>query len=352
MKSDTSIVYLWAEVTGYVLGTLEELTLLTSGSIDVVHWDSKTVNSTQYRIEHSLNLQFHARSQTNDAAVLDLLVAQQPSIIVVSGWMDKGYVRACKSYKRNNPSVKVIACIDDQWTGSARQRFGQVYYAMFYKKIFDFMWVCGHPQYSYAQRFGYGIENIISNLYSADTKTFNLTANCSKRFVYVGRFVTVKALDVLVEAYSRLTTDTQEEWPLVLIGDGDQKEMILSWSNRNIKVMPFMQPNELKAELLKGGVACLPSHKDQWGVVVHEYALLSMPMLLSTGCGAATEFLIPGYNGFMFEKGNVDSLHRALQRITELSNEDLLLFGKNSARLGSKIDCELSAQSLLSVVLR
>lgn len=110
-----------------------------------------------------------------------------------------------------------------------------------------------------------------------------------------------------------------------------------------------MQPDELKSELLKGGVACLPSHKDQWGVVVHEYALMGLPMLLSTGCGAVTEFLIPGYNGMIFEKGNIDSLHRALQRFSELSDEDLLLYGNNSKRLGSKIDCELSAQSLLSV---
>jgi glycosyltransferase involved in cell wall biosynthesis len=264
--------------------------------------------------------------------------------------MDKGYIRACKEYKQNYPKVKIIAGIDDQWTGSLHQRFGQIYYAIFLRRLFDFMWVSGKPQFSFAQRFGYGIENILSNLYSADNKRFNSKAGFQKRFVYVGRFVAIKALDLLVEAYCRLPQAKQEEWPLVLIGDGDQKEMILSRQNPNINVLPFMQPVDLNAELLKGGVACLPSHKDQWGVVVHEYALMGLPMLLSSGCGAASEFLIPGHNGFMFSRGDVNSLHSNLLQFTELRDADIQQFGINSTKLGARINNEISAKSLLSAV--
>lgn len=348
-RSNISIVYLWAEITGYVHGVLRVLADKTK-SVDVVHWDNRGVNSTQYILSSKNNLKFYPRSANNEKKILEILIKLNPSIIVISGWMDKGYIRVCRKYKRVNPLVKIVAGIDDQWVGSIRQRIGKIYFALFYRSLFDFMWVSGAPQYSYAQRFGYSIDNIIANLYSADTDVFNETASLNRRFVYVGRFVKIKAADLLVSAYSMLPMALQEKWPLIFIGDGELKDFILSKGNPNIIVIPFLQPTELRQELLKGGVACLPSYKDQWGVAVHEFSLLGMPLLLSSGVGASTQFLIPAFNGFMFKKGNVDSLVKQMKIFTEMSDAQLSEFGGNSKKLGHRITNELSASSLLSVI--
>lgn len=349
MANNVSMVFLWAEVGGYLEAVLKSLSSQTVGSISVVHWDRRDSNTTQHLIDDIDNITFYGRSETNDKLILSLLKKTKPEIIVVSGWMDSGYIWACKRYKKANPLVKIVAGIDDIWTGSLRQRLGQIYYRLFYRKIFDFMWISGQPQFSFAQRFGYDIESIISNLYSADTEMFKMRADVSKRFIYVGRFVKVKALDLLVESYRRLPANVQNEWPLLLIGDGDQKPMILEQKNPNIKVLPFLQPEELRQELLKGGVGCLPSHKDQWGVVLHEYALMGLPMLASSGCGATTEFLISGFNGFMFRKGDVNDIHRMMKEFTSLTDADFNQFAENSLKLGNRITSEISAASLLSV---
>jgi len=349
-SKNVAIIYLWAEVTGYVMGALQELSQLTTQNIHVVYWDQKHINSTKYSAESTEKIIFYPRSQVNEEDIYQLLVSRRPSIIVVSGWMDQGYIRACKRYKNFSPSVKVVAGIDDQWTGSLRQRVGSIYYQFFYRKLFDFLWVSGQPQFSYAQRFGYGINNILANGYSADNIIFNSKANLEKRFVFVGRFVKFKAIDLLVDAYCRLPLETQAQWPLVLIGDGDQRDLIYSKSNKNIQILPFLSPDDLKRELAKGGVACLPSFKDQWGVVIHEYSLMGMPILASNGCGAATEFLISGFNGFMFKKGSTDSLHEQLLRFTKLTSTELESFSDNSMKLSKKITREFSAHSLLSVL--
>lgn len=178
---------------------------------------------------------------------------------------------------------------------------------------------------------------------------FKMRAGIAKRFIFVGRFVKVKALDLLVQSYCKLPANVQNNWPLILIGDGDQKPMILKPNNPNIKVLPFLQPEELRQELLKGGVGCLLSHKDQWGVVLHEYALMGLPMLASSGCGATTEFLISGFNGFLFRKGDVIDMHRAMKAFTSLTEEDVSRLAENSTKLGNRITSELSAASLLSV---
>lgn len=349
MKYSSPIVFYWAEITGYVCGVLEEVSKLVDGNIVVVHWDKRNINSTKFIIDESSKIQFLNRSQHDKEQLLEILSTIRPGIIVVSGWMDSGYIWACKKYKANNSEVKVVAASDSQWTGSIRQRIGQIYHRLFLRNVLDFMWIPGQPQFAFAQRYGYEIETILSNLYSADSRVFTTRAKINRRFIFVGRFVTVKAIDLLLDAYLSLPSNIQKEWPLLLIGDGDQRDMVMERRNENVEVLPFLQPEVLREELLKGGVGCLTTHKDQWGVVIHEYALLGFPMLISSGCGAATEFLIPGYNGFIFIKGNFDSLRQAMIRFTQLSDEELAAFGANSSELGAKISSKLSANSLLSV---
>lgn len=349
-KKNVSIIYLWSIVTGYITGVLEELSEHTSGTIDVIHWDKKTINDSQFKIEIESRVNFHKRSDFNESKILNLIKSRNPDIIVVSGWMDKGYLRSISEYKKFNLKVKIVCGIDDLWLGTLRQNIGRVYFHFFYRKLFDYMWVSGKPQFSYAQKFGYNLKNIISNLYSADSKYFKISAGISKRFIFVGRFVEFKSIENLVIAYSHLPEKTQKEWPLILIGDGDKRPVIASMQNQNIMILPFLQTNDLINELKKGGVACLPSYKEHWGVVVHEFCSLGLPIILSDGVGSSSEFLISGYNGFVFKKGSIKSLTEKLEKITSMSNEELVQFGLNSKKLSNRINNEFSAFSLLSII--
>lgn len=149
-----------------------------------------------------------------------------------------------------------------------------------------------------------------------------------------------------------LEREIQKIWPLYLIGDGELKADLEKLTNDNIIILPFLQPDKLRDELSLGGIACLPSYLEPWGVVVHEYCQIGMPLLLSTGCGSATEFLIPGFNGYLFERGNVYSLYYALREFVNSTDADLKLMGDRSFELGKRIDPERSAASLLSVLNR
>jgi len=346
------LVILYAEVVGYVVGMIEALIkAVPTIEIDVVFWDKRHVNSSRYNFESGHDAFFlHPRSLFDHGALVELLHDRQPDIILVSGWMDKGYLRAIREHKIRGGKGIVVCGIDDQWHGTLRQQFGRVYFKVFYKNLFDFMWVSGKPQYHYAQRFGYENERIISNLYSADKEVFSKRAKVCKRFVFVGRFDPVKAIDQLLEAYLSLPMDVQKHWPLVLIGDGELRDEVERRKTENVIVKPFMQPKQLRAELTKGGVACITSHREQWGVAIHEMAILGFPFVLSSACGAATEFLITGYNGFLFRRSNTTSLRNALIKIASLSEDDLELFSERSHMLGQRITLEHTAYSLLSVI--
>lgn len=350
-KDKIHIVILYSTTGHYVTGMLKAL--LNCGkdiSIDMVHWDVKNINSSKYIVEELDGVNIFKRSKMSELDLLKLLQSVNPDILYVSGWQDKGYVRTIRRYRSSGGQTQVVCGIDDQWKGTARQRLGQLYFYFFYRKIYDFMWVSGKPQYHYAQRFGYKHENIISNLYSADTTIFKEKANINKRFIFVGRFVEVKGLDLLFSAYNLLDENVKAAWPLVLIGDGGLKEWVEKQRSQYIIVKPYMQIKELQNELSLGGVACIPSRKEQWGVPIHEMALLGLPLVLSSACGAATEFLISGYNGYLARGGDVNSLREALHKITKLSNEELKEFSYRSELLGQRINSELTAYSLLSVL--
>jgi glycosyltransferase involved in cell wall biosynthesis len=344
------IIFLYTSVNGFLISTFKAL--LETGkvkSITLIYKQNNATDGNNFKIEFNSLISLIPRHTISDSDIFNLLIHQKPEIVYVPGWMDKGYIKAVSKYKKNNTATKIVCGIDDQWRYTLRQYFGKIYFKFFYRKIFDFMWVSGKPQYHYAQRFGYEDRYIISNLLSADTSLFNYVSRVSRRFVFLGRFVPVKGIELLIQAYLGLPDLIKESWKLVLIGDGSLREKIEKYKSRQIQVLPYMQDFELKNELDFGGIACVPSIRDQWGVVIHEFALLGYPLIVSSTCGAASEFLINGYNGFIFEAENVISLRKALLKIALMTNEELNTFSVNSRSLGLRITPLQSAYSLLSV---
>lgn len=346
-----NIVYLYTSLNGFVISTLKALH--ETGRVKdiyLIYRAKATTDGNQFKVENAPWLKLIERHQISESEILELLKNVSPNIVYISGWVDKNYLRAISRYRAFGGKVQVVCGIDDQWKGNIRQYLGLIYFRLFYRKLFDYMWVSGKPQYHYAQRFGYEHNNIISNLLSADTSVFYTKAAQASRFVFVGRFAPVTGVDLLIEAYKSLPEAVRDVWPLVLIGDGSLREQIKASASKNITIIPYLQPAELRDELMRGGIACVPSYANQWGVVIHELALLGYPMVVSSVCGAATEFLISGYNGYLFRSNDLEALRAALLRIVSLPEAELCLFADRSRQLGFRITPYHAANSLLSVL--
>lgn len=351
-KHDPSKVYflisVYAQYWGGLFKAIKNIQPCTE--IVVIHFDRLKNGQVNQEISSDIPARFIKRSSLNRRNLLCMLQADMPSIIYISGWVDKDYLHCVRKYRAINKHVAVVCGIDDQWKGSIRQYLGVAFFTIFYRRIFNFMWVSGKPQYHYAERFGYNHCNIISNLLSAESVVFDEKNEPSKRFVFVGRFVQVKGLDLLLKAYKALPREIKKKWSLVLIGDGPDRDLIQETcrDEENIHIKPFMSQEVLLRELRKGGVGCMPSRSEAWGVAIHEMALLGYPLIVSSACGAATEFLISGYNGYLFKSEDVESLRDSMQRMTCVSDETLKLYSTRSSILGKRINNELSAYSLLS----
>ncbi len=345
------IVFLYSEIMGYMLSVINELVEL-GYSVDVVHRSHK--KKSNYIPEKIEGVEMFNRNDFTDSSLQSFLIEKSPVIIYVSGWMDKGYLKALKKV---NPSAKVVMGLDSKWRGTAKQIVNRLYFRLKYKGIMDYIWVPGRDQYYYARMLGYSSQYVIHDLLTANVPLFEKRyiplLKVPKTIYYVGRFTKRKSIDVLIQAFLA-SKAIENHWKLVLIGNGDDKESLSSLVPKGlncIEFKDFMQPNELAAEVKNMGVFCLPSNFEAWGVVVHEFCAAGKAIISSDEVGAASSFVKHNYNGFIFKKDDIADLTKYLDVITndEFEN-DLEKMGHRSHDLSKFITPVSSACSLTSVL--
>lgn len=137
-------------------------------------------------------------------------------------------------------------------------------------------------------------------------------------FVFVGRFVAKKGLDVLLPAYAGYKALAGgEARPLVLAGGGElerevQAQIAALGLEADVTVTGFLKPEDVADRLSQALALVLPSREEQWGLVVNEAIAFSLPAIVSEAVGARDALVRNGINGFVVETGCVDSLAQAL----------------------------------------
>ena len=346
------ILYFYTEVMGYTIATIREL--LKSGiEIHLVHWDKKKLS--QYMITPIKGLKIYPRSLFTKKGLLNLANKIDPDLIVVSGWQDMDYLSAARNQRKKN---KIVICgFDDQWQGSLKQYLASgIGLFKFFDIFFSHAWVTGNLSYEYAIKLGFNKKKIIFDLYSADLDLFHKKSFIKNKisqkkyplnFLVVARVEKIKGIKTLIKAW-REFYKKNKKWSLKIIGDGSIKQEIVK--TPGLKTLNFIQPKDLVKEILNSGCLILPSLNEPWGVVVHEFASAGLPLILSDKVGAADHFLINGYNGFLFDAGNISSLLDKMYKISCLSEKELIEMSKNSYKISEKITPVSSANNLLSLI--
>jgi len=207
-------------------------------------------------------------------------------------------------------------------------------------------------QYQYAKKLGFSDTKIVSPVYSANVSVFNtkeLTLDGfekRKDILFVGRFVKVKGLHLLVEAWQKVEHKNGSK--LILVGSGN---LLDHYSlPDDIEIHPFSNQQELLklSDRCKGFV--LPSVYEPWGVVIHEFAAAGLPLIVSNACGAVHHLVINNYNGYIIKPNDVNAIKTAISKLLSLETTQLLEMGKNSRKLSQSIYPEKVAAAILSVI--
>ncbi|HKK40240.1 MAG TPA: glycosyltransferase family 4 protein [Cryomorphaceae bacterium] len=323
------VVFLYTELAGYIRNCFERLA--ASGA--EVHVVAYPVNpEAPFEFDKSPKAHYYDRNELDVEGIKDLVRNVDPQAVFCSGWIDEGYISAMQSVPFD---INRVLISDNAFLGKLRERASSLRARARYKKLFDYAFVSGEPQKVYAEKMGFRRNEIFTGFYTADEVSFiqlptkNERGDFPKRLVYVGRYLEFKGIFDLWTAFSELNA---QDWELHCVGTGELWDQRLS--HPAIFHHGFLQPSEMKEFMAKGGIFVLPSHKEPWGVVVHEFAAAGFPLLLSDKVNSATAFLEEGQNGFSFKAKNKKDLQKALSEIMNLSDTALREMAASSRDMG------------------
>ena len=273
----------------------------------------------------------------------------QPDVLYLSGWTDSRYIKLALHYKKLG--LPTITGMDNQWIGTLRQRAGILLSKQRVLKYFTHIWVPGKPQYYFARKLGFLPQNILTGMYCADETIFNKVEQKKHHYqlLFVGRLVEHKGLKVFFKVLEQLIKANELDIDIHIIGSGPLEKLIPV--HKKIKHTSFLDPNKIPGLLQNGGTFLLPSLYEAWGVVVHEAVLAGMPIVSTHQTGSASELVIHGFNGYLYNAFNEKELKKYIKQISVQTPQEYFKMSGNSKMIASKINLQQWSAMLNSVRL-
>jgi glycosyltransferase involved in cell wall biosynthesis len=242
----------------------------------------------------------------------------RPDAIVTASWSwPKAYRTAIK---RRADGVLAVLAMDNIWRGAPRQWIGRAVHRIYIDPLFDCVVVPGDRSEWFARRLGFDAGDVIRGFYTADTPLFDRGPRdgadllAARSFLFVGRLVTQKAVDLLAAAYRRYRELVAEPWELHVVGMGPMETELAEIPG--VVLHGFLLPPDVAELMHRASAFVLPSRAEPYGIVVHEAAAAGLPLLVSDTVGAAPGLVQDGGNGWVVPAGDLEGWARAMARMS------------------------------------
>lgn len=135
-------------------------------------------------------------------------------------------------------------------------------------------------------------------------------------FLFSGRLVQRKGVDLLLEAFNRLSERRAAR--LTIVGDGPERRALEAMQSEEARSrtrwLGRLANDEAIRALADADVFVLPSRAEPWGLVVNEAMAAGVPVIAHRHCGAAIDLVEDGRTGWLYGEPTADSLLGALER--------------------------------------
>jgi glycosyltransferase involved in cell wall biosynthesis len=138
------------------------------------------------------------------------------------------------------------------------------------------------------------------------------------RFLFVGRLIERKGLEVLLRAFAGF-----EGGELWIAGDGPLDEAVCQAAARDPRIRLFGHVSGDDLGDLYGNVDALivPSLYEAWGLVVHEGLAYGLPVITTDQVGAADDLIDSGVNGYVVTAGSAQATGEAMRAIATWTDD-------------------------------
>jgi glycosyltransferase involved in cell wall biosynthesis len=142
-----------------------------------------------------------------------------------------------------------------------------------------------------------------------DVERFKPSTARGDYYIVVSRLVQHKKIDLITDAFSRLGL------PLVVVGDGPERERIAARASANIQMMGRLSDSDVK-DLLENARAFIHMAEDDFGIAPVEAQAAGCPVI-AYGRGGVLETVVEGKTGLFFAHQQADSLAAAVERFEQ-----------------------------------
>lgn len=319
-----SVVFCWAEVTGYMAACWQALARRPGIDLHILH--TRQIHDTvknPFDLEPLLGGLSHEMFDGTRADIDEWLLAvvrrHRPDVVVLCGWIFWPYTRLPQAPEL--APVRFVLGMDSPWSGTLRQRLGRLRLAPVIKRMSAVI-TAGERSDEYARRLGVPQNRLHHGYYGFDQSPLaglgaarRAGGAWPRRFLFVGRYVPQKDLATLVAAYRAYCGMVEEPWGLTCCGSGPDGHLLDGVPG--LVNAGFTQPAELVGRFRDHGAFVIASTFEPWGVVLAEAAGSGLPVVCTTACGAGLDIVRSYYNGLITPPGDVDALARAMRWIHE-----------------------------------
>jgi glycosyltransferase involved in cell wall biosynthesis len=318
-------------------------------------WAIDVPDGIDIRFEESMRIPrgrfVHGRCLRLRNWIRGIVDTTQPRFIVMAGHDDVTRLLLLRDFKKR--SIPVLHLSDSNVFGVQRpgsllkNALRPLYHKMVLRSCSGFM-PMGVAGRAYYHLIGKENKPMFLFPYEPDYRSFEDVGSAAKdecrmrlgvdpkryRFLYSGRLVAVKRVDVLISAFAEVA-DRLPEWDLLIAGDGplrkELEQSVQPHLRSRVQFTGFLQMEELRDCYLASSVLVHPSIYEPWALVINEAAAAGLAIIATYVTGAALELVRDQVNGFLVAPGSVASLKRALLDVTD--PDRLQRFQANSRRI-------------------
>ncbi len=224
---------------------------------------------------------------------------------------------------------------------------------------FDAALAGGTPQVRYIHELGISLERIFMPYDVVDNDFFAEGAAGARSdpagsrarlgldstrpfFLAAGRLIQRKNFGNLLSAYGQylVSCRDREPWDLVIVGDGPERQRLSASAAAlnlpgHVTFAGYRQADQLAAYYGLASVFIHPARVEQWGLVVNEAMAAGLPVLVSSGVGAAEDLVTDRVNGYVFHPTDAGGLKDAMCRISAPEAELERMGAASRARIGA-----------------
>ena len=370
------VVFVWQVISGYMASCWRELAQREGIDLFVVARRPEgtppkagatgSAKGTEQLVEfkddlmHGIDCALVTNDELSDPDTLASLVTpHNPDIVVLCGWSTPSFEPLTK-----HPALKgarFVMGMDTPYKGTLRQKLGGLAKKSYFQKV-DHVVVAGERTHRLARTLGFDEAQLTRGVYGVDSRSFRDASDLRtrhlasgepwpKNFLYIGRYIPVKAIDTLCDAYTRYRTqcitDGEQPWTLTTCGKGPDGERLRA--TEGVTDRGFTQPTELPGVLAGSGAFVIASRYEPWGTVLAEAGAAGLPIVCTEACSAHLDVVRTYYNGVVTPTDDAASFARGLRWVHD-QRDRLPELGQRSIALAEPFGAEAWADRWVGVL--